>query len=225
VNKAQGTQSWRHLLFSHWEVPVEVLRPKIHPRLSIDTFEGRAFVGVVAFAMRAVKPFGFAVPTATNFFEINLRTYVTVEGREPGVVFFSLDANSTLATLGARSLWHMPYHRARISYEQGRWTCDRRWPGPPMRGFRAEVEVGEPLPPSQPGSLEFFLAERYQFYAGQPLRRGRIRHSPYPLHAVKSANVNGALLEAAGLPSAGARTPDYFSQGVDVEMFALEKVS
>jgi uncharacterized protein YqjF (DUF2071 family) len=226
--KAQGTQRWHRLLFSHWEVPTEALEPLVHPRLSIDTFEGRAFVGVVAFQMQRVKPFGFGVPTATSFCEINVRTYVRLEGGERGVVFFSLDADSSLATLAARTLWRVPYHKSRIGHDDRgasvTWSCDRSWPGPAMRGFRAELDIGEPLPQPQPGSLEHFLVERYQFYTGregEPLRRARVHHAPYPLQAVPRCDITQALV--AGLPC-GARTPDYFSPGVDVEMFGVERV-
>jgi uncharacterized protein YqjF (DUF2071 family) len=227
--KAQGTQRWHRLLFSHWEVPDAALKPLIHPRLTLDTFEGRAFVGVVAFEMRSVKPFGFGVPTATDFCEINVRTYVHLDGRERGVVFLSLDADSTLATLAARTLWRVPYHRSRVAHVDEttavRWACDRSWPGPAMTGFKASFDIGAPLPMPQPGSLEHFLVERYQFYTGregQPLRRARVNHVPYALHAVPRCEITDALL--GGLPG-GARTPDYFSPGVDVEMFGVERVS
>jgi uncharacterized protein YqjF (DUF2071 family) len=228
TGKAQGTQRWHRLLFSHWEVSEAALKPHVHPRLTLDAFEGRCFIGVVAFEMRAVRPFGFAVPTATDFCEINVRTYVHLDGGERGVVFLSLDADSSLATLAARTLWRVPYHRARIAHDDEgssvRWACDRLWPAPGMTGFRAAFEVGAPLPPPQPGSLEHFLVERYQFYTGldgQPLRRARVHHGPYSLQAVSRCDINDALL--AGLPG-GARTPDYFSPGVDVEVFSVEHV-
>ena len=226
--KAQGTQRWHRLLFSHWEVPQHALKPLVHPRLTLDTFEGRAFVGVVAFQMQRVKPFGFGVPTATNFREINVRTYVHLDGQERGVVFLSLDADSALATLAARTLWRVPYHRSRIAHDDRgasvTWSCDRSWPGPAMTGFRAEFDVGVELPPPQPGSLEHFLVERYQFYTGregEPLRRARVHHAPYPLHAVPRCDITDALV--AGFPR-GPRTADWFSEGVDVEMFGVERV-
>src|SRR5256885_599242 len=49
---------WRDLLFMHWPVPVEVIRPLIPrpDRLQIDTFDGMAWVGLVPFTMRCVQP-------------------------------------------------------------------------------------------------------------------------------------------------------------------------
>ncbi len=49
-------QTWLDLLFLHWRVPASMLRPLIPAELEIDTFEGDAFVGVVPFAMRDVRP-------------------------------------------------------------------------------------------------------------------------------------------------------------------------
>jgi hypothetical protein len=218
--KAQGTQRWHQLLFSHWEVDPAALTPLVHPRLTIDTFEGKAFVGVVAFTMQNVRPWSWMprVPTATEFFEINVRTYVHLGGAEPGIVFFSLDATSRLAVLAARSLWGLPYYLSGIRSERG-WSCDRT-------GFEAVFEAGEALAPSKDGTLEFFLAERYQFYAaggGGRLRRARVHHAPYPLHAVPRSQVNAGMVTKLGLQP-GARTPDFYSPGVDVEVFALEDV-
>lgn len=227
---AQGTQRWHGLLFSHWEVDPAALRPLVHERLTLDTFEGKAFVGVVAFTMQNVKPWWWLpeLPTASTFFEINVRTYVHLDGDEPGIVFFSLDASSALAVLGARWFWGLPYYRTDITCDPGSgWRADRRWPaGAPMRGFAASFETGSALPPSREGTLEFFLAERYQFYARTKrggLRRARVYHPPYPLHAVTTSDVTPALLAPLGLHP-GARTPDYFSPGVDVEVFSLEEV-
>jgi uncharacterized protein YqjF (DUF2071 family) len=225
---ALGTQRWHELLFSHWEVDPAALKALVHPRLTVDTFEGKAFVGVVAFTMQRVRPFAQlpGVPTATEFYEINTRTYVHLDGEEPGIVFFSLDASSLLAVVGARTLWRLPYFLSDISGAGG-WTCERRWPSrPPMPDFRASFEAAEPLPPSREGTLEFFLAERYQFYnAGRDgrLRRARVHHAPYPLQAVRGAEVTQGLLTPLGLRP-GPRTPDYFSPGVDVEVFALEDI-
>ena len=90
----------------------------MHPRLTIDTFDGKAFVGVVAFTMQKVRPWSWlpGAPTATEFFEINVRTYVHLGGEEPGIVFFSLDATSSLAvgSLVVGSLSHGWLSRGRL---------------------------------------------------------------------------------------------------------------
>jgi len=229
--RAQGFQRWDQLLFVHWEVPEAVLRPLVDRRLELDTHGGRCFVGLVSFTMRGVRPLlPFpAIPTAEDFGEINLRTYVHHRGREPGVWFFSLDAASSLVVLAARVGWGLPYFRAgvKVSSEGATrtWRSARRWPHVPAR-HEAGCTVGAPVDAPEVGSLGFFLAERYQFYAVQAdaLVRARVHHPPYALHEAHAVDVQTDLLGSAGLPSSGARTPDWYSPGVDVEVFPAEEV-
>lgn len=230
--RRQGFQRWDELLFVHWEVPETALRPLVPPSLSLDSFEGRYFVGLVAFTMRSVKPFDqlFCIPTATNFPEINIRTYVHVAGSEPGVWFFSLDAASSLVVLAARALWHLPYFRssvrARSQDSTHTWDSRRHWPGSSRAQFSASCTAGTALPPAKPGTLEFFFTERYQFYTERrgELLRARVHHAPYALHDVSNFTAGDELLRAAGLPTDGPLTPTYFSPGVDVDVFPLEPV-
>lgn len=229
--RAQGSQRWHELLFVHWEVPEAVLRPHVHARLALDHFEGRCFLGLVAFTMQAVRPYRWlpSFPTAREFGEINLRTYVHLDGQEPGVWFLSLDAASSLAVLAARALWRLPYFRSDLRVEaradQHRFSSRRLWPRPAAEPWSVSFDVGAPLEPAEPDSLEFFLTERYQFYApasGGALLRARVHHAPYVLHHASAPDVPEALVQAAGL-SIGPRTRDYWSPGVDVEVFALER--
>ena len=110
--KVGGHQKWRQLLFMHWPVPIEELRPLVPERLSLDLWEGKAYLGVVPFIMRDVAPWWLPSFFAFNFLETNLRTYVHLDGEEPGVYFFSLDAASRLAVWAARMGWGLPYFYA-----------------------------------------------------------------------------------------------------------------
>src|ERR671921_2948345 len=171
--------SWRDLLFMHWPVGVDGLRSLVPPALSIETFEGSAWLGVVPFEMTGVRPhFLPAVPGVSNFPEINLRTYVTAGGR-PGVWFFSLDAHSRLAVRLARASFHLPYFDADISCEtvndEVRYRSVRTHRGAPPAEFVARYRpVGGPFESGR-GSIENFLTERYCLYsAGRKsvVRRG-----------------------------------------------------
>src|SRR5437899_137300 len=96
------TQTWHELLFSHWPIAPEALRPLIPAVLPLDTFEGQCWVGIIPFRMSNVRPRGApAMPALSQFHELNVRTYVTVGGI-PGVYFFSLDAGNPLAVVTAR---------------------------------------------------------------------------------------------------------------------------
>jgi uncharacterized protein YqjF (DUF2071 family) len=85
-------QTWHDLLFAHWPVPFEVLRPLVPSQLPLDVFEGQCWVGVVPFWMSGVRGRGLpAIPGLSRFPELNVRTYVSYRDK-PGVYFFSLDA-------------------------------------------------------------------------------------------------------------------------------------
>jgi uncharacterized protein YqjF (DUF2071 family) len=100
---------WHDLLFAHWRVEAEALRPLIPPGLRVETFDGAAWLGVIPFRMSGVRPrFLPPIPTTGAFCELNVRTYVT-DGEKPGVWFFSLDAPSRLAVEAARWGFHLNY--------------------------------------------------------------------------------------------------------------------
>jgi uncharacterized protein YqjF (DUF2071 family) len=111
-------QHWGKLLFMHWAIDPEFLRPLIPSQLSIDTFDGKAWIGVVPFTMWGIRAsFLPPIPGTSAFHELNVRTYVHFKG-VPGVWFFSLDAASSLAVWGARTFYHLPYFNAEMSLAQ-----------------------------------------------------------------------------------------------------------
>lgn len=227
MDRPAGTQRWRDLLFAHWEVPRERLRALVPAGLELDTFEGRAFVGLVPFTMRDVRM--RPLPVGLDLHETNVRTYVRRDGR-PGVWFFSLDAASRLAVLGARALFHLPYHFARMSLRRRgdvvRCESERRWPGPTPATLRATWTVGRALGSAAPGTLEHFLCERYVLYARRGARydSGRVHHAPYPLHEARLEALEESLTTAAGFDLAGAPpVSTLYSPGVDVRVSALTR--
>jgi uncharacterized protein YqjF (DUF2071 family) len=235
---AAGTQRWRGLLFVHWEIAgaaLAALRALVPARLELDTFEGRAYLGLVAFSMREVRPLRAlpAVPTARDFEELNLRTYVHHRGADPGVWFFSLDASSALAVLGARAFFHLPYWHARMAVEQDgdgrtRYRSARRWADDGPAALDVSYEVGEPLGAAKEGTFEHFLAERYYLYAVTPsdvLLRGQVHHTPYPLRRARVEAMSESIAAAAGLARPDDHASVLWSEGVDVEVFGLKRVT
>jgi uncharacterized protein YqjF (DUF2071 family) len=198
-------------------------------RLQLDTFEGRAYVGVVPFTMRDVSPWWSpSVPGVSNFHELNVRTYVSCDG-VPGVWFYSLDAANALAVAVARVGWSLPYHKASMRIEEEnqvvRYTSSRRWPKPVPADFTAtyRIEAVEPVR-AIPGTLTHFLVERYVLFAeasGGVLRSGRVHHEPYPLTPVVVDEVEDTMVQAAGLTPTSALPLAHYSPGVDVDVYAL----
>jgi uncharacterized protein len=225
-----GFQRWRELLFLHWETPIAALRAVVPPALELDTFEGRAYVGVVAFTMRDVSPsWSPSVPGISNFHELNVRTYVHQEGRAPGVWFFSLDAAKAIAVVAARVGWHLPYHYASMDLEsrdgEVHYRSERRWPGPVPARFDARYRVGAAVDGrvAAPGTFEHFLAERYLLFAasGGAIKVGQVHHAPYPLHRAEVTHVEESVVAAAGLPAPKGAPHVLYSPGVDVDVYAL----
>ena len=223
-------QNWGKLLFMHWRINQDLLRPHIPSELEIDLFGGSAWIAVAPFTMwdiRAFPPFIPAVPGFSSMHELNVRTYVHYDG-VPGVWFFSLDANSAAAVFGARTFFHLPYYNAEIELEQ---TADVinyelvREEDPPAE-FQASWKIGKKLPRSQPGSREFFLTERYVLYAENEgeLYRGRIHHEPWTLQEAEVKEFRSTMIGASGLPEPKSQPFLHYAEELSVDFWLLEDV-
>jgi uncharacterized protein YqjF (DUF2071 family) len=224
-------QTWGKLLFMHWRIDARLLRPQIPPGLEIDTFGGSAWVAVAPFTMwdvRALPPHLPRVPGFSAMHELNVRTYVHLN-RVPGIWFFSLDIDSVAATLGARATYFLPYYWARIDVaaqgETIHYALARR-AGPPA-AFAAAYTPGAPLPEAQPGSLEFFLTERYCLYSarGRRVYRACIHHRPWPLQAASLASLGSTMLEAHGLPTPQDAPLLHYAEALSVDIWPLHRAA
>ncbi|MGK0431361.1 MAG: hypothetical protein ACJA0V_000492 [Planctomycetota bacterium] len=208
---------WEDLLFLHWPVDPDLIRPHLPDDLELDTFDGKAWLGVVPFMMAGTR-FRWLppAPTASRFPECNLRTYVRskrnpAHNGRPGVWFFSLDAQSRLAVAGARFGFGLPYFYADASCRQvdGRthFQTARRDRRGPSGTFEASWCTTGPAKIAAAGSFEQFLVERYCLYSQHRghLVCGEVSHEPWQLAPVDldlQANDMTQLLnlELAGPP-------------------------
>ena len=228
-------QNWHHLLFLHWEVPENELRKLVPSGLDIDTFEGKAFVSLIPFTVTGTRPLMTPpVPFLSDFHEVNLRTYVHHRGANPGVWFFSLDASSSIAVTAARTLYHLNYYPAEMSFSA---TAD---PYPLIEFHSRRTAEGTdpanchltygPVESAQtaasPGSLDHFLIERYILYARSEsqLYRARVHHTPYVLLEPQLDHLEETLIWAAGIKRPDRIPLMHYSPGVSVEIFRPEKV-
>jgi uncharacterized protein len=221
-------QSWGDLLFMHWRVPVEMLRSHVPERLEIDTFDGSAWIAVTPLSLWNVRPiFVPPVPFVSAFYELNVRTYVHLDG-VPGVWFFSLDANSFPAVMGARLFYYLPYYNAAITLEKSGRTIDFKVlrTDSPSGTLAAKWTVGDRQPRSEPGSLEFFLTERYCLYAqhAKQIYRCRIHHERWPLRSAVLNSFSTTLFEANGLPVPEGEPMVNAAGPVHVEVWPLTAV-
>ena len=229
-------QNWHHLLFLHWEVPAAELQSLLPLRLTVDTFEGKAYVGLVPFTLSGVRPILVPpLPWISAFHEINVRTYVHVDGRDPGVWFFSLDASSAIAVAAARAAYKLPYFGADIDFRvhsgampaidfDSRRT-DPRGAMPAGAHVRYQPLEG-PAAPAAPGTLEHFLVERYILYAEHEhqLYRARVHHQPYPVQRAEVLACDETLIWAAGVKRAENVNLRHYAREVNVKVYPLERV-
>jgi hypothetical protein len=225
-------QTWQHLLFLHWRIDPEVIQARLPKGLTVDCFDGAAWLGIVPFFMRNIRIRGLPpIPTATNFLELNLRTYVYDERGRPGVWFFSLDADSRLTVWGARSWFRLPYQHARISaaVDPASSEIDYHWQrrsAPAETAARFRYRPASLLRTAEPGTLEFFLIERYLLFAagrGDRLCTGRVWHPPYSIAEAAVPLWNAQLVQLNEFPPvAGPPAHAAYSPGVQVDIFGLQ---
>lgn len=179
------TMDWEELLFLHWAVAPEKLAPHLPRGLELETFEGRAWLGVVPFRMARTR-WRMLPPLlgARTFPELNVRTCVRAAGKS-GVWFFSLDAASALAVLGARVGFGLPYYHAKMRCEQSGaevvYASERKDRRAPPAEFAARWRSLEESWEARTRPLERFLTERYALFAlrGGRLHLGEIAHAPW----------------------------------------------
>ncbi len=246
------TMSWLDLLFAHWRCEPATLAALLPAGLELDTFDGRAYLGLVPFRMEKVGPRGLGwlpgrLPGPRAFPELNVRTYVVKDGK-PGVWFLSLDAASSLAVWGARTSFHLPYFHAEITADDvsrspasgdvsrlpasggtNGWIhfasrrTDRRLGAGELRArFRGAGE----RPQARPGSLEHWLTERYCLYAADDrghVRRGDIHHLPWPLQDAEVEIETNTVVEAHGLTLDGPPELVHFVRRIDVVGWWLDR--
>jgi uncharacterized protein len=191
-------QTWCDLLFAHWRVPAEKLRRVMPPTLPLHLYDdGSAWLGITPFVVKGVRPRGTPpLPWLSHFPELNVRTYVELDGK-PGIYFFSLDAARRAAVIAARRAYRLPYFHARMradkvgarmDYESKRIDSS----GAPA-AFRAQYS---PAGEITDDPLARWLAERYCAYTvdenARPLRID-IHHPPWPLQPAEGE------LEAQGM--------------------------
>ncbi len=212
------------LLFAHWPVSVEALRPLIPAKLEIETFDGTAWLGIVPFRMEDVAPrFLPAPPVVGHFPELNVRTYVRHRGRS-GVWFLSLDAASRLAVEGARLGFHLPYMHARMSASRVNGWIEYRSERVDRRGAAAEFDaryrpVG-PVAESAPGTLDAWLTERRALFAVDSRDRvfvGPISHPRWPLQPAEAEIRVNTMAAAHGIALPAVPPLLHFARRVDVK--------
>lgn len=227
-------QKWHDLLFAHWTVPIDNLRPLVPRELDLDLRDGKAYVAVAPFWMSCIR--GRAMPPLPGlhtFPELNVRTYVKYQGI-PGVYFFSLDAASRIAVKGARAFYGLPYFFADMSIQKipGQKSAERfqytsrriDHPNPAELGVQY-WSVTEPRV-REAKSLEAFLTERYCLYTVREGKvfRAYIHHLPWKLQDAQAEFELNTMAQAAGLDLPSEPPLLHFSKLLEVLIWWPQRV-
>jgi hypothetical protein len=206
---------WLTISFLHWRHDVDVIQAMLPDGLTVDTYDGSAWVSMTPFLMADQRP--LFLPTAGrlgNFPETNLRTYVRGPGGREGIWFFSLEAASAAMVFSARTFAGVPYHRATLSIDESdgvmTYAGVRRGGSP---SYRAVVRPGAPVEASEHA---VWLTGRWRAYTRHVGRlfETPITHEPWPLRAATVVELEQTLTSAAGLPDAAGEPLVHYSDGV-----------
>jgi hypothetical protein len=217
-------QNRHDLLFAHWPLPTEIMRPLVPPELELDAFDGHCWVGVVPFRMtgiraRAIPP----LPLLSRFPELNVRTYVTY-GSKSGVYFFSLDAANYPAVWAARTFYHLPYfHAAMSSTESGNTIHYYSRRDHRAAEFRGHYRPIADIRLRDRGSIEHWLTERYCLYTVHQgkVYRGEIHHQRWPLQDAEAEIEVNTVAAAARIPLPRSRPLLHFGRKLEVLIWPL----
>jgi uncharacterized protein len=220
-------QTWEDLLFVHWPVDPDQVRPHVPDGLELDIRDGTAWLGVTPFRLTGLRLRGTVpLPYLSSFLEINVRSYVTRDGK-PGIWFHSLDATSRGAVEVARRAYRLPYHLMQATCEERglylRWRSSRIAAARPYV-FEAASRPVEAPAPAEPGSLDAFLTERYCLYAAHrgSLYRAEIHHPPWPLQAAE-VELDLTTMTPDGIDLPAGAPLVHFSARQDVVLWRLER--
>jgi uncharacterized protein YqjF (DUF2071 family) len=224
VERPVMTQRWERMTFLHWPVDGDVIQARLPRGLTVETYDGTAWIGLLPFVMHVATPGGRMLPWVSHFCETNVRTYVVDDAGRPGIWFFSLDATRLGAVLTARATYRLPYIWSGMAVdtrpETVSYRCRRRWPGQHATASTIDVRIGEAIPADDLSERDHFFTARWRLYsviAGR-LVTGDAWHEPWPLHRAAVTSYDTNLITGDGLPPPQGEPHVLYSPGVDVRL-------
>jgi uncharacterized protein YqjF (DUF2071 family) len=206
VERAAMVHWWEDVTFIHWRFDPAVVQRVLPQGLTVETFDGSAWVGLVPFFLRVGLPKMRSVPWLSRFAETNVRTYARSADGTSGVWFFSLDAARLGAVLVARCTYRLPYFWSKMRIDRVGsavlYRSVRRWPRP-QAASSTTIEIGAPFAAAELSELDHFLTARFALFSAprSGLHQARAFHDPWPLYHARLVDLDDSLVVAAGLPA------------------------
>ena len=178
-------QKWKNVFFIHYKIDPDLIKNLVP--FDLDLHQGRAVISVVPFLMEGIRfPFLPAIPKISKLWELNIRTYVEVNGIK-GVYFFTLETDSKLGELIARSFFHLPYRHSKIKANVGKDFYEFDHSREKFH-FNLKAQI---LKKRQPTEFDLWATERYSLFTknGSKTYQGIVEHSPWPLRDVNLSQI------------------------------------
>lgn len=169
-------QTWSEVAFLHYEVDAQKLQERVP--FPLDLYGEKAIVSIVPFVMSRIRfPFLIPVPGLSKLFELNLRTYVKVEGK-PAVYFFTLDSNHLPGVLIARWFFALPYRWVKIAFSHQDFY-DFTTPAFKLKARAGGIKVSS--------GFDLWSTERYALFTkrGERTLMGIVEHPKWNLRELE----------------------------------------
>jgi uncharacterized protein len=215
---------WSELSLVHWRYPAFEVQRLLPDGLTVDTYDGWAYVGLVPFHS-PIRPRGLPrVPWVSSFPEMNVRTYVRGPDGEPAVWFITLDAARLSAVLLARAGYGLDYRWAKMAFTRvgdvATYRARRRWPGARRSEGSLAIAIGDACEREAVTELERWLTNRWRFYCSTPLglATGWVAHEPWSLRKAEILHCDPGLVTACGLSAPRGEPLAHYGGRVGVRM-------
>jgi len=182
---------WENIIMANYEIDPELLLPFLPKGVSLDLYNGKAYVSLVGFMFKNTKLFNVPIPFFGSFEEINLRFYVVrKEGNmsKRGVVFINETIPYQTVAWIANKLYKEHYtavptkHQLNTNGESKQikfeWLLQKKWNS-------IAVQYESKTEPMKTGSLEKFIYEHYYGYTkinGLQTEEYQLRHPSWKIH-------------------------------------------
>ncbi|WP_440766394.1 YqjF family protein [Natronorubrum sp. DTA7] len=213
-----ASMTWRDGAFLNWPADPDALRSHIPDELTLETYDGDAWLSVLTFVLTNAGIRGSPPIARTAVAELNVRTYVRHRG-DPGLFFFSIDVGSPLIAATVGRTTRLPVYHAHMrvssgdedgvvfSSTRGQTTVGARPrfdDDQPTARFSATYQPDGDVFTPEPDTLAYWLVERRRFYAAEENRgvlSGEIAHDPWPLQPATVTIDENTMFEVNDLPA------------------------
>ena len=215
----QFYQERNKAIFLHWEVELSDLEKYIPKEIEIDLFDGKPWVSLVAFTMEKIRPrFLPPFPPISNFDEINIRTYVKMNGKT-GVYFLSMEGGKKLSCAVAKGISELPYRFSKTERTENRYQS---YNSEFHDTLDLEFTIGKEI--LEKSTLDKWLTERYALFQDTEttINQFEIHHVQWP---VQEIDFKTCVVDYLRFNSLINRNPDkiQYSDGVQVIAWGKHK--